>query len=67
MADISKCKGESAEGFICPKRDSCYRYTAPNSMMQSYFTTMPWFNKKCDYYWSNKDYVKNERNVQRND
>ena len=37
MPDISMCRGED-----CPKRGSCYRYTAtPSSYNQSYFSSSP--------------------------
>ena len=70
MPDISKCKGETQEGFICPKRDTCYRYTSPDSMLQTYFTDPPMFNKTCDYYWDHSkeyQYGKSKRNVQCDD
>ena len=74
MPDISKCKGETKKGFICPMRDTCYRFTAkPSEFMQLYFTTPPLFGKKCDFYmideqkeWEKK-HGKDERNVQRHD
>ena len=37
MADITKCKG-----FFCPKKDACYRYTAPKSERQSWFMKVPY-------------------------
>lgn len=49
MADISKCNGDG-----CPKKDNCYRYTAPSSEhWQAYFTLVPYNHteKKCDVYW----------------
>lgn len=69
MPDITCCKGETEQGFICPKRTKCYRFLAKPSMLQSYFTEMPWFNKKCDYFWKveEKTHVKDERNIQCND
>ena len=64
MPDISKCKGETKKGFICPMRDTCYRYTStPSKYMQAYFTTPPLFNKKCDYYWKDENHGKDEGNV----
>ena len=68
MPDISNCKGETKKGFICPMRDTCYRYTSPDSMLQSYFSTPPLFNKKCDYYWDTENgHGKGKGNVQRHD
>ena len=49
MADISKCKGTD-----CPMKDNCYRYTANESYLQSWFTEVPILNGKCDEYWDNK-------------
>jgi hypothetical protein len=47
MADISKCND-----FLCPSKNKCYRFTAPDSMYQ-YYTN---FNRdgdadNCEYYW----------------
>ena len=36
MTDISKCDGEG-----CPRKDSCYRYTATSSTWQSWFSAPP--------------------------
>ena len=41
MADITKC-----EGTDCPIRDVCYRYTATDGIMQSYFAEVPMFKFK---------------------
>jgi hypothetical protein len=49
MADISKCNG-----YGCKKRDTCYRFTAPNSDYQSYFSIVPVArNGECGEYWPN--------------
>ena len=32
MADITKCTGEG-----CPLKETCYRFTAPTDMYQSFF------------------------------
>ncbi len=57
MPDISMCVGGN-----CPKKDSCYRYTAtPTPKWQSYFCKPP-YNKKtkaCANYWEN-DYIREE-------
>jgi hypothetical protein len=38
MADISMC-----DGHECPKKQECYRYTAPvNPYRQAYFTFTPY-------------------------
>jgi len=51
MADVTKCPGNG-----CPIREDCYRYTAPASEQQSWFTETPlqwrvgddeWY---CEYY-----------------
>jgi len=49
MPDISLC-----DGMKCPKKESCYRYTAtPNEYRQSYFGAPPYdpHTGKCEYYW----------------
>ena len=57
MADISKCLGTD-----CPKKENCYRFTAPNSYLQSYFSKPPIKeNGECEYYWPLKP-EKNDRN-----
>ena len=46
MADITKCKGT-----YCPIKESCYRFTAQKSELQSYFLESPIKeNGKCDMY-----------------
>jgi hypothetical protein len=47
MTDITKCTGEG-----CPLKESCYRFTAPTGMYQSFFVGVPIKNGKCEYYWS---------------
>lgn len=46
MSDITKCKGEG-----CPIKDHCKRYTAKESVSQSYFMKSPIEDGKCDMYW----------------
>lgn len=51
MPDITMCYGNK-----CPKKETCYRYTAkPNTHWQSYFKDAP-IDKKgnCNHYWNNK-------------
>lgn len=57
MADITMCDGVDHESkFICPKRDTCYRYTAPvNQHWQAYFSLLPYKEDTCEAYWDNKD------------
>ena len=57
MADITCCSGNG-----CPLKESCYRFTAPKSLVwQSYFTEPPIIKGEeitCNYYWeikTNKD------------
>ena len=50
MADIAKC-----EDNLCPSKETCYRYTAPES---EYRQTYGLFNREedaynCDMYWNN--------------
>jgi hypothetical protein len=47
MTDITKCTGEG-----CPLKETCYRFTAPAEMYQSYFMAPPVKNGKCEYHWS---------------
>jgi hypothetical protein len=47
MADISKCTGEG-----CSLKETCYRFTAPSGMLQSFFINPPIKDGECDYYWS---------------
>jgi hypothetical protein len=51
MPDIAMCKGNN-----CPKKETCYRFTAkPNEPFQTYFVPSP-VNKEsgnCDEYRSN--------------
>ena len=46
MADITKCSGEG-----CPIKENCKRFTAIESMMQSYFVEPPFKNNECEMYW----------------
>ena len=47
MTDITKCTGEG-----CPLKETCYRFTAPAEMYQSFFMDSPIKDGKCEYYWS---------------
>jgi len=50
MADISKCTGKD-----CPKKESCYRFTATdNEYGQSYMGCPLKKDGTCDYYWNNE-------------
>ena len=46
MADITKCSGAD-----CDLKLTCYRYTTPKDLCQSYFMTPPIQDGKCDFYW----------------
>ena len=48
MTDISKCDGKG-----CPRKDTCYRYTAPaNPYRQSYLgNPLNPADLTCDVYW----------------
>lgn len=48
MTDISKCNG-----FECPIRDKCYRYTGPSGIWQSYNNYV--YDNGCDDFIDNKD------------
>ena len=61
MPDISKCPGTD-----CPLKENCYRFTAPDSFHQSYFTTPP-LNEdgSCDYYWKIKPQENDRNSIQK--
>jgi hypothetical protein len=46
MTDITKCTGEG-----CALKETCYRFTAPTGMYQSFFFGVPIKNGKCEMYW----------------
>ena len=48
--DICKCHGDS-----CLKKESCYRYVAPDSSYQSYFVGTPDKDGVCTYYWKTEE------------
>lgn len=49
MAGISMCLGEG-----CPRKESCYRFTAPKSLVwQSYFNYQPDPDGDCEGFKSN--------------
>lgn len=54
MTDITKCMG-----LDCPKKETCYRYTAKaNEFWQSYLAGPPIWDKTlnaCEHYWKNYD------------
>ena len=53
MADIAMCKGT-----MCPKKETCYRFTAPvNEYRQSFFVAPPinMLTGECKEYWEIKD------------
>ena len=50
MADITMCRDSN-----CPLKDTCYRFKANPSFMQSYFLDSPRTEKDCEYYWEDKE------------
>lgn len=48
MADITKCDGVQGK---CKLKDSCFRYLAKDSKMQSYFLMTESDANNCEYYW----------------
>ena len=51
MPDITMC-----EGADCPKKNSCYRYTAKASeYRQSFFINSPIKNGKCEHFLDNSN------------
>ena len=61
MADITCCSGND-----CPVKETCYRFTAPKSLVwQSYFMEPPFEIKDsvftCEMYWGRtQDHVLEE-------
>jgi len=47
MPDITMCKGTG-----CPLAENCYRYWATPSEYQTYFSTPPVEDGKCEYHWN---------------
>lgn len=48
--DITMCKGTD-----CPLKETCYRYKATPSLLQSVFIDVPLKEDgTCDYYWNRK-------------
>ena len=63
MPDITMCPG-SVGVIVCPRRSTCYRYTAIPSEYQSYFMGLPMnSDKTCGYFWDDNDYRKHNRVV----
>lgn len=59
MADITMCKGING-AIQCPVKHMCYRHTAKEDELQSYFIDIPFNGTTCEYYWGqNKDSVFN--------
>ena len=50
MTDITKCNGRG-----CDLRETCYRFTAPAGMLQSYFMTSPIKKGECEMYWDTNE------------
>lgn len=46
VSDITMCKGKG-----CPIKKDCYRYTAKQDQMQSYFVKEPFEKGGCSFYW----------------
>lgn len=51
MVDISKCEGNG-----CSKKESCKRYTAPASGLQSYIFVEK-VGEQCEYFMPNNKVV----------
>ncbi|MEX1383186.1 MAG: hypothetical protein AB1Z17_07285 [Lutibacter sp.] len=63
MSDITKCSGEFSGDKVCPIRDTCYRFKAPEcDFWQSIFVNSPGefiesnkkYNFECNHYWKIK-------------
>ena len=55
--DITKCEDKE-----CPKKETCFRWTAPSNELQSYFVETPRKGTKCEFYLNNKLNKKDENN-----
>jgi len=55
MPDITMCSGEG-----CKSKETCYRYKATPSSIQSYFLEPPIVNNACEHY-INKNYKLNTK------
>ena len=55
MPDITMCSGEG-----CKSKETCYRYKAMPSPVQSYFLKPPIVNNGCEHY-INKNYKFNTK------
>ena len=44
--DITKCSNED-----CKQKEECYRYTANEGMLQSYFSEDVRDGDNCEYFW----------------
>jgi hypothetical protein len=47
MTDITKCSGAD-----CDLKMTCYRFTDPEGVWQSYFMNPPIKDGECEYYWN---------------
>jgi len=50
------------EGLTCPRKQQCYRYTAPkNDYRQAYFSQMPLEkDNSCEHFTDNSEWKKHE-------
>ena len=56
MADITKCRDKD-----CPVKEKCYRWTAEEDMMQSYFVESPRSDEGCEMFWGeNSEQIMNQ-------
>jgi hypothetical protein len=60
MTDISKCFAViDAEGKLCPKARTCYRFTAPSSEYNQSYIEPQWDGKECKN-WHGRLEIKEE-------
>ena len=48
MSDITKCK--YAEELKCPRRNNCYRHTAPDNPYGQSYGAFMWGTDESDYF-----------------
>lgn len=60
---MTKCNG-----YLCPIKHQCLRFTSPDKEIQCYLTSIPYDDKKqqCSFFIDNRDYQKgNQSNAGR--
>jgi hypothetical protein len=56
MADISKCFGKN-----CPKKKTCYRYTAEANPYRQSYAAFDNNSETCEHYWQVEEKPKKKK------